>query len=757
MSRQAREESNQDGQQLSEKLKESEAKFRQIFNSTYDAIFVTDLQGRFLEVNDGACQQLGYTKEELLRMGPMEITPPEIAAHIPEKMIGTKEKGHLIFESVHLAKDRSQIPVELSTRMISYQGMPAILGVARDITERKRVEDALEESEEKYRLLHDTMLQGVVYQDAEGKIISMNPVAGRMLGKSPNDFIGSSSVGQESFCIHEDGSLFPGNEHPAMVALRTGKEVEKIPMGVWNPRSQKYRWISIDAIPLFKPGEDKPYQVYTLFDDITERRRAEEALKESEAKYHGLFDSMTEYLQVLEPVYDENGKPVDYILIDVNPAWERLTGMKREEVVGHRAKELFGVVEDSWLEAFDTVMKTGKPMQFENYGAALDKYYSVSVWKTGENQVAFTAMDITEIKRAQKAIEEERTRLQTIINGAKKSHLVYLDRDFNFIRVNDAYAETCGYAAEEMIGKNHFALYPNEENEAIFKRVVKTGRPVEIHDKPFEFPDQPERGTTYWDWTLEPVIDDEGEVEGLIFSLVETTDRKRAEEDLIRSNAELQQFAYIASHDLKEPIRMVSSYLGLLERKYKGKVLDEGAEEYLNFALQGAERMNELVNDLLDYSRVETRGKDFAQVSMNHVSEKVIDLLKVPINESEAEIVVEPLPTIEADEGQMIQLLQNLLSNAIKFRSEERPKIHISGTRLGRFWQFAVEDNGIGLDMEFADKIFQMFQRLHTTEEYEGTGIGLAIAKKIVERHGGRIWVESEEGKGSTFFFTIPK
>ena len=226
--------------------------------------------------------------------------------------------------------------------------------------------------------------------------------------------------------------------------------------------------------------------------------------------------------------------------------------------------------------------------------------------------------------------------------------------------------------------------------------------------------------------------------------------------DLERSNLELQQFAYVASHDLQEPLRMVISYLTLVEKRYRDK-LDPEVQEFVRTAIDGGLRMKALIDDLLAYSRIDSHHNTLTPTDMNKVVAGTIGALAVAIRESKADIVVEPLPIIIADESQMLQVIQNLISNAIKFRGPEPPVIHISAVAQGKEWIFLVKDYGIGLNEAYSEKIFVMFQRLHTKEEYPGTGIGLAIVKKIVDRHGGRIWVESEEDKGATFFFTIPK
>jgi len=233
-----------------------------------------------------------------------------------------------------------------------------------------------------------------------------------------------------------------------------------------------------------------------------------------------------------------------------------------------------------------------------------------------------------------------------------------------------------------------------------------------------------------------------------------TTELEELNRELARSNENLEQFAYVASHDLQEPLRMVSSYMQLLSKRYQGK-LDSDADEFIAFAVDGATRMQNLINDLLTYSRAGRHDSPLTSISCTEVLEKALTNLQVAIGESGAIITHERLPVVKADPIQLVLVFQNLLGNAIKFHGSAPPRIHIESQREGDEWIFSVRDNGIGLDPQFAERIFLIFQRLHDRSSYPGTGIGLAICKRIIQRHNGRIWVESQPGKGSTFYFTL--
>ena len=368
--------------------------------------------------------------------------------------------------------------------------------------------------------------------------------------------------------------------------------------------------------------------------------------------------------------------------------------------------------------------------------------------------------DITERKRVEEELQATKARLEAILNQMPVGITVIEPPNGQIIYQNDEVARQFRHELFPTEGIKEYEKWqafnldgtPVKPEDHIIARSLMEG--IVIRDK-VEKIMRGDGTYGYLSTTSAPIRGKDGKVIAAIAMNIDVTEKYEADLELNRSNEELQQFAYVASHDLQEPLRMVINYLSLLESKFKDQ-LDPLAKDYISIAVEGGERMRELINDLLEYSRVETSGKEFSPVRMDDVVSKTLTLLKLPINESGAQIIVDPLPTIIGDESQMMQVMQNLVGNAIKFHGKESPKIAISASQGPREWTFSIRDNGIGLNMKYADKIFHMFQRLHSMTEYPGTGVGLAVTKKIIEHHGGRIWVESEEEKGATFFFTIP-
>lgn len=320
--------------------------------------------------------------------------------------------------------------------------------------------------------------------------------------------------------------------------------------------------------------------------------------------------------------------------------------------------------------------------------------------------------------------------------------------------LNPAWEQTLGYPREEL--KGHLLVsfvHPDDQNftQTALRRILKEG------SGRFENRCRHKKGNFRWfAWVVVASEDYH-----LYAAARDITERRLAEErmrqqteELERSNRELQEFAYVASHDLQEPLRLVSTHVQLLERRYRGR-LDQDADEFIDFALEGVNRLKGLISDLLSYSKVGTDGKEFTPVEMEAILAHVMDNLHSAVEAHKVIVTHDPLPRVLGNGEQMIQLLQNLMDNSIKFRGKEAPRVHVGARQLSEKWLFFVRDNGIGIDPQYTERVFALFQRLHSRDDYPGTGIGLAICRKIVERHGGHIWVDSEPGKGATFYFTL--
>ncbi len=372
-------------------------------------------------------------------------------------------------------------------------------------------------------------------------------------------------------------------------------------------------------------------------------------------------------------------------------------------------------------------------------------------------------------RRAEKAMRESEERFRSLTQLSSDWYWEQ-DEEFRFTTMSKSEADSIALPPAIFIGKRRWELDlagVSETQIAEHKALHEARKPFQD----FEYGHRDESGKIrYLSISGQPFFDEEGRFKGYRGVGKDITRRKLDEaalreahdeleikaRELSRSNEELQQFAYVASHDLQEPLRMISSYTQLLERRYADK-LDANAREFMDFIVDGAARMKQLIEDLLAYSRVGTRGREFQATSSGAALAKALANLRAAQEASGATVTHEEMPEVRADGAQLTQIFQNLVGNAMKFRGPEAPRIHVSAQTRDEVWVFTVQDNGIGLDPQYADRIFMMFQRLHNKAEYPGTGIGLAIVKKIVERHGGRIWVDSEPGKGSTFGFTIAR
>jgi PAS domain S-box-containing protein len=471
--------------------------------------------------------------------------------------------------------------------------------------------------------------------------------------------------------------------------------------------------------------------------------------------------------------------------LQMSPSWEAAIGRPREEMLGRPFLDFVHPDDRAATKrAFEADILAGLGVSgFVNRYPCPDDTYRWLEWSSkadlASGRVFAAARDVTEQKRAQEILSEASAHSRGLIE-ASLDPLVTISPQGKITDVNRATEQATGHSREELVGTD-FADYFTEPEHARagYQQVLYDGLvrdyPLTIRHKSGRTTDVLYNATVY--------RNQRGELQGVFAAARDVTEQKRAQERLLayadqlaksneetesarrqleqsaeelrRSNAELEQFANVASHDLQEPLRMVTGFVGLLERRYKGQLGAE-ADEYIGFAVEGAHRMQYLINDLLTYSRVGTRAQEFEPVDLGEAASEALGNLRVAIEESQARVKCGKLPTVRADRRQMVQLLQNLVGNAVKFHGQAKPEVRIGARRTAGGWRVFVRDNGIGIAPEHQEHVFVIFRRLHSREAYPGSGIGLAICKKIVERHGGRLWVESTPGQGSTFWLTLP-
>ncbi|WP_436924160.1 PAS domain S-box protein [Halosimplex amylolyticum] len=494
-------------------------------------------------------------------------------------------------------------------------------------------------------------------------------------------------------------------------------------------------WLEFNVYP-----SESGLSIY--FRDVTERKQREREL----AKYETIVETVEDGIYVK----DEDGR-----FTMVNEAYAELTGYDREELVGANASL---VVDEATIQEAKKRKKalsdddTDPTMEAMIERADGDRVPTEGTFATietgdGETEQVGVVRDISDRKEYERKIEESERRYRTLAENFPNGIVALFDEDLRYVAAGGELVGELGIEREDVVGETIHDRYPDDllaEVEPYFEAALDG----EANSFEVTAYDRHLRAHTL------PIKSTGGDRRGMLV-VQDITERKEYERQLEASNERLQQFAYAASHDLQEPLRMVSSYLQLVEDRY-GDELDADGREFIDFAVDGAERMRAMIEGLLEYSRVETRGDPFEPVDLDAVLADVREDLQLQIRESDAEISVESLPVVHGDADQLRQVFQNLLDNAIEYSGDEPPRIEIDAERDGDQWVLSVSDEGIGVDPEDEDRIFEVFQRLHSHEDHSGTGIGLALCRRIVDRHGGEIWVESDTGAGATFLFTLP-
>jgi PAS domain S-box-containing protein len=720
-----------------------------IVECSSDAIIGKTLDGIITDWNQAAERIFGYSAIEAVGQ-PISLIIPEDRLAEEETILQRIAAGERVnhFETIRCTKDGRLIPVSLTISPI-LDDSGVIIGaskIAKDITQQRQIHQELMDSEARYRAILENAVDAIITISDDGTISSFNPAAVKMFGYQVQEVVGKNVnlLMPQPFSDQHDRYL---DEY-----LKTGsKKVIGIGREITGRRKDGTLFFAELAVSETYIANRRTFT--GIVRDISERKRAQ-------------LDS--ERLLRLLNLANLLVRGPDDRITHWNRGAQKLYGYSAEEAIGRVSHEL---LKTQFPEPREVVLRrlwANGRWEGELVHTARDGRQVVvaSEWtifpaEPGQPSAILEAnFDITGRKAAERAVGESEDRFRNLFSAMSEGFCLceaVCDAsgkavDFIFLVVNPAYEKLIGKKAEQLIGRRVREILPNVENYWIEMLCTPalTGLPIRYSNYAREV-------DRYFDvYVYSP---EKGKFAALS---MDVTERRKAQEAadrhaeaLSRSNVELERFAYVASHDLQEPLRTVSSFASLLRRR--GAALDAEGKEYLQFITDGVARMETLIQDLLKYSRVDSHGAAFKPADCNEIVKSVVEDLRASIDSTHARVSVDELPHITCDASQMGQVFQNLLTNAIKFCPHRTPEIRISSREQSQEWVFCVQDNGIGIAREYFDRIFVIFQRLHTIEEYGGTGIGLAICKKIVERHGGKIWVESEPGRGSSFYFSVAK
>ncbi|MGZ5286148.1 MAG: PAS domain-containing sensor histidine kinase, partial [Flavisolibacter sp.] len=511
-------------------------------------------------------------------------------------------------------------------------------------------------------------------------------------------------------------------------------------------------------------------------------------------------NSMDEGFCLVEVLFDENNQPVDYRFLETNPVFEKQTGLSNAN--GKTVLELVPNLEKHWFELYGRVATTGEPMQFVEGSDAMGRWFDVYAFRmggSGSRNVACLFTDVTEKRKSEEALKQSERNLRNTILQAPVSMSILRGENFVVEIANERMFELWGRGPEELLGKPLFEGLPEVRHqgfEELLSGVYTTGNEFSAHSTPVKLPRDGHVETVYCNFLYTPFREGDGAISGIIVVAIEVTEQVKARQqiedqvkqrtlelakanealvhsnqELQRSNVNLEEFAYAASHDLKEPMRKIQLFSGRLKEVLQDRLGDD-EKNYFDRILYATKRMNTLIDDLLMYSHVSRGAALEEKIDLNQKVRLVLNDLELEIEEKKARITFENLPVITGHRRQMQQLFQNLIGNAIKYtRPGVTPEVSIhssfvegnekligvpSEKKHASYHLITVSDNGIGFDQSDAERIFNVFTRLHGNAEYKGTGVGLSIARKVVENHGGYIWAESEPGKGARFCVALP-
>jgi PAS domain S-box-containing protein len=747
-------------------LHESEERYRLLFYHSPIPKWIYDIKSyRILEVNDTAINHYGYSREEFLTMTIADIRPKEeipMLINVLDSIVADNQIQHFGVYN-HLKKDGTLIKVEISGYQINYKGTNCRMVVCNDVTEKERAFEELKQNEQ--TLFHSRQQLSLIYNNVKDIIFMLTVEKNKKFKFSSvnQSFYPTTGIQEDSIIDKYVNDIIP--EPSLSLALSKYQEaIKKKTKVTWEETTTYPTGIKTGIVTITPIFDDKGHctQLIGSVNDITERKKDEQQLKLLESVIVHASDAVI--ITEAEPI-DEPGPRIVY----VNKAFTQMTGYSEDDVIGKSPRLLQGPKTDKReLARLSDCMRKWQPCEITiiNYKKSGEEFWlNFSITPVADANGWFThwisiERDVTQRKKTEQALQDAYNERTTILESIDDAFFA-VDNNWKVTYWNKRAAALLGKSANQMLDQSIWKEFSDFIDSVSYKKyhqAIETNQSVHFEDyyPPFD---------TWLDISCYPSKD------GLAIYFKDITERKQYDKrlkelnesllkqakDLEISNAELEQFAYVASHDLQEPLRMVTSFMAQLERKY-GDILDERGKKYINFAIDGAKRMRQLILDLLEFSRVGSTADDLEEINLNTVVNEVIALYRKKIEDLKAAIIFENLPTLLSYKTPLRQVFQNLIGNSLKYHQHNvRPVINITFKETKTYFEFCFKDNGIGIDAEFHDKIFIIFQRLHNKEEYSGTGMGLAITKKTIENMGGKIWVESEEGKGAKFYFTILK